>query len=72
VTEKKWLNFEKAFLVACSNLKLTVQEKFAESNRVVTHWACPCNTYGRFFAMAAGGNGIQHTGIKLTVLKMEG
>ena len=41
---EKWLNFDKAFLTACPDLKMVVKEQFAEDNRVVTYWDCH-NTY---------------------------
>jgi len=62
---EKWLNFDKAFLAACPDLKLTVKEQFNEGNRVVTHWTC-CGTHtGDFCGMTASGNSIRLTGISI-------
>jgi steroid delta-isomerase-like uncharacterized protein len=64
-SRQEWLNFDKAFLAACPNLKLNVKEQFAEGNRVVTHWTCHGTHTGDFFGMAASGNPIQLTGISI-------
>ena len=62
---EKWLNFDKAFLAACPDFKLTVKEQFAEGNRVVTHWVCNGTHTSDFFGMAASGNVIQLAGISI-------
>lgn len=62
---EKWLNFDKAFLSACPNLKLTVKEQFAEDNRVVTHWSCTGTHTADFLGMAASDNAIQLVGISI-------
>ena len=53
---KEWLNFDKAFLTACPDLKLTVKEQFAEGNRVVTHWSCSGTHTAEFLEWHASGN----------------
>lgn len=62
---EKWLNFDKAFLTTCPDLKLTVKEQFAEGNRVVTHWVCTGTHTADFFGMAASGNTIHLSGISI-------
>lgn len=61
----EWLNFDKAFLAACPDLRLTVKEQFSEGNKVVTHWTCSGTHQAEFFGMAASGNTIQLTGISI-------
>ena len=62
---EKWLNFDKAFLNACPDLKLVIKEQLAEGNRVVTHWSCSGTHAVEFFGMAGSGNGIHLTGISI-------
>ena len=62
---EKWLNFDRAFLAACPDLRLTVKEQFAAGKRVVTHWACSGTHTADFLGMAASGNGIQLVGISI-------
>ncbi len=62
---EKWYNFDKAFLTACPDLKLTVRDQFAEDNRVVTHWTCTGTHSAEFFGMQASGNPIQLAGISI-------
>jgi len=62
---EKWLNFDKAFLNACPDLKLIIKEQLAEGNRVVTHWFCSGTHAAEFFGMAGSGNGIQLVGISI-------
>jgi steroid delta-isomerase-like uncharacterized protein len=62
---QEWLQFDKAFLAACPDLQLTVNEQFAEGNRVVTHWTTHGTHKAEFFGMAASGNAIQLTGISI-------
>ena len=62
---EKWLDFDKAFLAACSDLELVVKEQFAEDNRVVTHWDCRGIHTGNFMGMPASGNPIRLIGISI-------
>jgi len=62
---EKWLNFDKAFLAACPDLKLKVKEQFAEGSKVVTHWTCSGIHTAEFLGMPASGNVIQLTGISI-------
>lgn len=62
---EKWLNFDKAFLTACPDLKLTVKEQFVDSNRVVTHWTCSGTHTADFLGIPASGNAIQLAGISI-------
>lgn len=62
---EKWLNFDKAFIVACPDLKLTIKEQFAEGNRVVTHWVCEGIHTDDFMGMPASGNSIQLVGVTI-------
>jgi steroid delta-isomerase-like uncharacterized protein len=62
---EKWLNFDKAFLAACPNLKLIIKEQFSEGDRVVTHWSCSGTHAAEFFGMAQSGNAIQLVGISI-------
>jgi steroid delta-isomerase-like uncharacterized protein len=62
---EKWLNFDRAFLVACPDLRLTVKEQFAEGKRVVTHWTCSGTHTTDFLGIAASGNAIQLEGISI-------
>ncbi|HMF73475.1 MAG TPA: ester cyclase [Flavitalea sp.] len=56
---EKWLNFDKAVLTACPNLKLIIKEQFSEGDKVVTHWSCSGTHAAEFFGMAESGNKIQ-------------
>ena len=62
---EKWLNFDKAFLTACPDLKMVVKEQFAEDNRVVTYWDCHGTHTADFLGMPASGNPIRLTGISI-------
>ena len=62
---EKWLDFDKAFLAACSNFELSVKEQFAEGNRVVTHWSCSGTHTSDFLGMAPSGNVVQLAGISI-------
>jgi len=61
----EWLNFDKAFLLACPDLQLTIKEQFSEGNKVVTHWTCTGTHKEDFFGMEASGNTIRLTGISI-------
>ena len=62
---EKWLNFDKAVLTACPNLKLIIKEQFSEGDKVVTHWSCSGTHAAEFFGMAESGNKIQLVGISI-------
>jgi steroid delta-isomerase-like uncharacterized protein len=62
---QEWLNFDKAFLMACPDLRLTVKEQFVEGNKVATHWTCTGTHHADFFGMPASNNVIQLTGISI-------
>lgn len=62
---KQWLEFDKAFLSACPDLKFIVRDQFCEGNKVVTHWSCAGTHRADFFGNPATGNAIQLTGISI-------
>jgi predicted ester cyclase len=61
----EWLEFDKALLTACPDLRLTVKEQLAEGNRVVTHWAFEGTHTDEFMDMSASGNIIRLAGISI-------
>jgi predicted ester cyclase len=62
---EKWLNFDKAFLIACPDLKMIINEQVAEGDQVVTHWDCHGTHTADFLGFAPWGNPIRLTGISI-------
>src|SRR5262245_3663444 len=62
---QKWLDFDKAFLAACPELKLTLKDQLGEGNKVVTHWTLEGIHTADFMGMPASGNSILLEGISI-------
>jgi steroid delta-isomerase-like uncharacterized protein len=62
---EKWLNFDKAFVAACPELRLTLKDQIGEGDKVVTHWIMEGTHTADFMGMPASGNSIVLEGISI-------
>jgi predicted ester cyclase len=69
IDREKWKAFDKTFLAALSDFKVTVVEQVAENEKVVTHFTMEGRHTGEFAGMPASGNDIKLEAISIDVIK---
>ena len=65
----KWKAYEKAYLAAVSDFKVTVLEQVAEGDKVATHFIMEGKHTGNFNGMPATGNATRLDVISIDVIK---